>query len=301
MANKSEDAGHITVLGLGNMGSALAERLLVTGHTVTVWNRSESKCDPLAKLGATVEQSPTNAVNASGTILVCVIDIDAVRSILASEGIADSLPGKTVIQLTALEPEQAREQGEWMSRHQVSYLDGGILGFPADVRDGAAKIAYSGPKEVFDDTKSILKSFGPDSIFVGEKAGMAPLAAMLVYAQYYGITFTCMHTAALAAAAGIPANKFLDLTGGDKDWQFFGQVMDEYIAMTGKGDYSTTEATLEVDASGYDFFVRLSRELGVDPRFHEMIESVLSTAIEQGRGDQAIPAIFEVLSGRSSS
>lgn len=301
MANNLDDAGHISVLGLGNMGSALAERLLAAGHTVTVWNRSESKCGLMAKLGATVEQSPTHAVNASGTTLMCVLDIDAVQSILASEGVADALAGKTVVQLTALEPEQSREQGEWMRRHQVRYLDGGILGFPADVREGAAKIAYSGSKEVFEDVNPILKSFGPDSIFVGENAGMAPLAAMLVYAQYYGITFACMHTAALAAAAGIPANKYLELAGGEKDWQYFGQVMDEYISMTGKGDYSTTEATLEVDASGYDFFIRLSQELGVDSRFHEMIESVLSTAIEQGRGDQAIPAIFEVLSGRSGT
>jgi 3-hydroxyisobutyrate dehydrogenase-like beta-hydroxyacid dehydrogenase len=301
VAIKSVDTGHITVIGLGNMGSALAERLLATEHMVTVWNRSESKCAPLVNLGATVEKSPANAVNASSTILVCVLDIEAVRSILESEGVADALAGKTVIQLSALEPEQSREQGEWMSRHQARYLDGGILGFPTDVRDGAAKIAYSGSKEVFEDIKPILDSFGPDSIFVGEKVGMAPLAAMLIYARYYGITFACMHTVALAVAAGIPANKFLDLTSGDKDWQFIGQVMDEYIAMTGKRDYSTSEATLEIDASGYDYFVRLSQELGVDPRFHEIIESVLSTAIEQGRGDQAIPAIFEVLSGRSGS
>jgi hypothetical protein len=54
---------------------------------------------------------------------------------------------------------------------------------------------------------------------------------------------------------------------------------------------------LEVDASGYDFFVRLSQELGVEPAFHEMIESVISKAIEQGGSKQAIPAIFEVLYG----
>ena len=129
---------------------------------------------------------------------------------------------------------------------------------------------------------------------------MAPLAAMLAYAQYYGITFACLHTAALAAAAGLPVKTLLDLTGGEKEWLLIGRTMDDYVAMTEKQDYSTSEATLEIDASGYDYFVRLSHELGVEPAFHEIIESALSKALEQGRGDQAIAAIFEVLYGGSS-
>lgn len=301
MVAKQDDEKQVTVIGLGNMGSALAERLLVRGHTVSVWNRTDTKCVPLVELGATSISTPAKAASVSDTILICVIDIDAVESILSSDGMAEALAGKTVIQLSALEPDESTSQDEWMHQHHVRYLDGGILAFPANVRDGSAKIAYSGAKEVFEDQKTILESFGDDCIFIGEQAGMAPLAAMLVYAQYYGFTFTCLHTAALAAAAGIPGSKLLELTGGESSWQFTGEVMDDYVAMTEKGDYSTTEATLKMDASGYDFFARLSRELGVDPAFHEMIESVLSKAIEQGRGDQAIPAIFEILRGNSST
>ncbi len=295
MAIKLDESDQITVIGLGNMGSALADRLLATGHELTVWNRTESKCDALADAGANVAGTPAEAMSMSNTIMICVLNHEAVQSILSSDGVAEELNGRTVIQLTALEPDQSIEQGKWMRKHHVNYLDGGILAFPADIRDGVAKIAYSGLRDVFDNVRPKLESFGPNSVFIGEQVGMAPLASMLVYARYYGMTFACMHTAALAAAAGIPARKFLDLTGGEKAWQFIGRTMDDYVTMTEKRDYSTNEATLDIDASGYDFFVRLSRELGVDPSFHEMIESVISTAIEQGRGNQAIPAIFEVL------
>jgi 3-hydroxyisobutyrate dehydrogenase-like beta-hydroxyacid dehydrogenase len=297
METKLDNDNRVAVIGLGNMGSALAERLLATGHTVSVWNRTEAKCGPLAGFGAVVASTLAEAVNASRTIVICVLDIDAVKSILASDGVAEALDGKTVIQLSALEPEQSREQNEWMHQHRVRYLDGGILAFPADVRQGTARIAYSGSKSAFEDANTILESFGENPVFIGEHVGMAPLAAMLVYAQYYGITFACLHTAAMAAKAGIPVSKLLDLTGGEKAWLSRGRVMDDYLAMAEKRDYSTTEATLEVDASGYDFFVRLSQELGVEPAFHEMIESVISKAIEQGGSKQAIPAIFEVLYG----
>lgn len=297
METKLDNGTRVAVIGLGNMGSALAERLLATGHAVSVWNRTEAKCGPLAVLGAVVASTPAEAVNASTSIVICVLDIDAVESILAADGVAAALDGKTVIQLSALKPDQSRDQEEWMRRQHVHYLDGGILAFPADVRLGCAKIAYSGSKGAFEAVKSIRESFGDDSIFVGDKAGMAPLAAMLSYAQYYGITFTCLHTAALAAAAGLPIRTLLELTGGEKEWALIGRTMDDYVAMTEKRDYSTTEATLEIDASGYDYFVRLSRELDIEPAFHEMIESTFSRALEQGRSDQAISAIFEVLYG----
>ena len=295
METKLDNGNRVAVIGLGNMGSALAERLLATGHAVSVWNRTESKCGPLVGLGAVVESTPVEAVNASTSIVICVLDIDAVESILAADGVAAALDGKTVIQLSALKPDQSRDQGEWMRRQHVHYLDGGILAFPADVRLGCAKIAYSGSKGAFEAVKSIRESFGDNSIFVGDKPGMAPLAAMLSYAQYYGIAFTCLHTAALAAAAGVPIRTLLELTGGEKEWALIGRTMDDYVAMTEKRDYSTTEATLEIDASGYDYFVRLSRELDVEPAFHEMIESTRSRALEQGRSEQAISAIFEVL------
>jgi 3-hydroxyisobutyrate dehydrogenase-like beta-hydroxyacid dehydrogenase len=47
----------VLVVGLGNMGSALAKTLLGTGYDVSVWNRTPSKADPLIEQGASLAQS----------------------------------------------------------------------------------------------------------------------------------------------------------------------------------------------------------------------------------------------------
>ena len=91
MTEESEAVKRVAVVGIGNMGSALAERLLVTSHKVAVWNRIDSKCSPLVELGANQASSAAEAADLSDTILVCVTDIDAVESILASDGIVDAL------------------------------------------------------------------------------------------------------------------------------------------------------------------------------------------------------------------
>lgn len=295
MTDPLNQGKRVAVIGLGNMGSALAERLLATGHAVSVWNRTESRSGPLSKLGAEVAVHPADAIEHSDTIVICVLDIDAVESILAADGVPNALAGKTVIQLTALEPEQSEIQADWMQQHRARYLDGGILGFPADVRAGSVKIAYSGSKSAYQEAASIRDSYGDTSVFIDEQAGKAPQAVMLVFAQYYAITYACMHTAAMAAAAGVTARSLLELSGGEKAWQLIGQTMDAYVEMTQDRDYATEEAALKMDASGYDYFANLSRKLGVEPGLHELIESALNRAIEQGRGEQAIPAIFEIL------
>ena len=52
----------ITVIGLGNMGSALARRFLAGGHPTTVWNRTAAKADPLRAAGATVAPNAASAI-----------------------------------------------------------------------------------------------------------------------------------------------------------------------------------------------------------------------------------------------
>ena len=41
-------------VGLGRMGEAMAARLVKAGHAISVWNRTASKADPLAQIGAEV-------------------------------------------------------------------------------------------------------------------------------------------------------------------------------------------------------------------------------------------------------
>ena len=44
----------ISVIGLGAMGSALAHTLLQNGYSVTVWNRTAEKAEPLVSAGAAI-------------------------------------------------------------------------------------------------------------------------------------------------------------------------------------------------------------------------------------------------------
>ena len=114
----------VTVIGLGNMGSALARVLLENRLRVTVWNRSPEKATPLVEKGAVLVPDVATAVAASPIIIICVTNYAAANQILSESG-AD-FAGKLLVQLTTGIPRDARTAEAWAHRHGADYLEGAI-------------------------------------------------------------------------------------------------------------------------------------------------------------------------------
>ena len=119
----------VSVIGLGNMGSALTRALIENGRQVTIWNRTAGKAAPLIKMGAVLAPNAAAAVTASPVIIVCVTNYAASNSILI-EAVAN-LPRKVLIQFTTGTPQEARANEAWAHENGAEYLDCAITGSPA--------------------------------------------------------------------------------------------------------------------------------------------------------------------------
>ena len=163
----------VSMLGLGYMGSALARAFLAQQHTVTVWNRTASKAQPLAEVGANVAASVAEAITASNVTVVCVSDYHGSDALLRTAEVAGQLKGKTLVQLTTGTPEEARSGAAWAAEHGVEYLDGAIMASPLEVGTPDGTLLYAGPQAVFDRYQPLLLSLGGNAVFVGESPGHA--------------------------------------------------------------------------------------------------------------------------------
>src|SRR5687768_7732016 len=112
----------VTVLGLGPMGTALAEALLKQGHPLTVWNRTPRKADGLVDQGAVRAATVTEAVSASSTTIICLKDYPTMYAIL--EPARDGLRGRTLVNLNSGTPREAGEALDWATGRGAAYLDG---------------------------------------------------------------------------------------------------------------------------------------------------------------------------------
>src|SRR4051794_27448188 len=73
---------NVGFIGLGVMGASMARRLVQAGHRVTVYNRTASRCEPLAAAGARVARSPREVAEGNGLVISVVTDSPDVEAVL---------------------------------------------------------------------------------------------------------------------------------------------------------------------------------------------------------------------------
>jgi 3-hydroxyisobutyrate dehydrogenase len=97
---------NVGVAGLGNMGAAIAERLIETGDKVTVWNRSAEKCKPLAAAGAGVATSPAVLAGAVDTVITILTDAAAIDAVYGGPDglLAGDIGGKLFVEMSTVPP-----------------------------------------------------------------------------------------------------------------------------------------------------------------------------------------------------
>src|SRR5919197_1173998 len=100
----------IGFLGLGTMGAPIANNLRKAGHTVTVWNRTVSKAEPLVKKGAAQATTPRACATRQDLVFTCLADEKALEAVLAGpEGVLTGLgPGDTLVDVGTSETRETR-------------------------------------------------------------------------------------------------------------------------------------------------------------------------------------------------
>src|SRR3954453_11682297 len=116
------DLGYV---GLGVMGSAIVRRLLDAGHTVTVWNRTAEKAEPLLEAGARWAGSPREAAERSELVFTMVTNTAAVQAV--TEGrygiLAGLAPGKIYVDMSTASPANARALAAKVATAGAEMLD----------------------------------------------------------------------------------------------------------------------------------------------------------------------------------
>jgi 3-hydroxyisobutyrate dehydrogenase-like beta-hydroxyacid dehydrogenase len=204
----------IGVIGLGHMGSAMARSLLRAGHTVTVYNRTPSKAEPLVELGATVAASPADATHGDAVITM-LSDDHAVRSLLCRpHGLLDVLaPMKTVhISASTISPALVRDLAERHAERNEQFVSAPVLGRPEVAEAGKLTVLAAGDSDVVDYVRPIFDAYGQRTFLVGntpEAANVVKLACNTLIASMIEAVGEVL---ALIAKSGLVAPRtFLDV------------------------------------------------------------------------------------------
>ena len=282
----------VTVIGLGNMGSALARVLQKNGCAVTVWNRSPEKAPPLVDLGATLASSAAAAIESSPIILVCVTNYTAADHILNQ--VATHLSGKLLVHFTTGSPQDARASETWAHEHGAEYLDCAITGSPASIGTPSAHILVAGREVVFQKAEPILRVLADQLDYKGEAIGLASTWEMIYIMHYYGMFLSLFHSVQICQAEGIPLEQFIRLLGEQ------GKNYEKWLCETiQSGNYQETSAPLELWAGGIGLIARHAEESHIHAEFPRLAARLFQQAMDAGYGREEVSALFKVLKSLS--
>lgn len=199
-------------VGLGIMGAPMAANLLKAGFRLTVWNRTASRAEPLAQLGATVAATPAEVARNSDIIISCVTNSPDVEAIaLGADGILEGVQaGAIYIDCSTISPAVARTVGEAFAAKGVAMLDAPVSGGDVGAKAGTLAIMVGGETEAVERARPVLEAMGKTIVHVGP-AGSGQVVKLCNQVAG-GLNLLAMSEAiTLARRAGVDPAKMLEV------------------------------------------------------------------------------------------
>jgi 3-hydroxyisobutyrate dehydrogenase-like beta-hydroxyacid dehydrogenase len=160
-------------LGLGAIGSPMAERLVEGGAKVVVYNRTIDKTERF-RGRAEIAATPAEVAEKADFVFACVTTADAYRDVvLGRHGVIRGSRVKTYVHLGTNEVAVLEELATALRGRGIATLDAPMTGGVPRAIDGTLTVMASGPRDVFDRTEPLIKHYANKIIFLSERVGAA--------------------------------------------------------------------------------------------------------------------------------
>jgi 3-hydroxyisobutyrate dehydrogenase-like beta-hydroxyacid dehydrogenase len=168
----------VGVIGLGAMGSGLAESLLRAGHEVVVWNRSKAPLEPLRAKGAHAVDAPADAF-AADAVLTMLANDEAVREVVLDGGLLRDADAGTVHVMSAtISVALAKELEEVHAKERVALVCAPVLGRPDVAEKGELNVLAAGAPAALAKVRPVLEAIGRKTWILGEQPHKANVAKL---------------------------------------------------------------------------------------------------------------------------
>jgi 3-hydroxyisobutyrate dehydrogenase len=199
-------------IGIGNMGSRMASRLLDHGYQVMAYNRSREAAEALVRYGATVAGSIAELAATADVILSSLTNDDVVKSVYTDpQGVlAYARRGASIIEMSTVLPATSRELCELSRQAGVKCLDSPVSGSTPSAEEGTLTLFCGGDEELFQAAQPILSSIGGQYFYLG--ASGSGTAMKLVANTLLGVGMQAIaESVALGQKEGLDRHRLLEV------------------------------------------------------------------------------------------
>ena len=282
----------IGVIGIGMLGEAVVLNLLNSGYDVAVYNRTKEKTIEVEKKGAKVMDSPKTVAENAELIIIIVKDSTAVREVAFGEnGIIESKNEKLIVaDMSTIDSIESKNIANQFQQNHIQKLEIPVMGGPNVAIMGKLVMMASGPKDSFDQCKTIFEKIANKVFFLGEQ-GIANSIKLAMNLQITMLALSLSEGITLLKKANVDPKIFLEVLNST----YFKTGMSQNKAfkmIDGNYNATFTLANLKKDITT---MTNAAKDLGIELPMISKAEEIYKNAINEGLGDLDYTGIIEYI------
>jgi 3-hydroxyisobutyrate dehydrogenase-like beta-hydroxyacid dehydrogenase len=278
-------------IGAGRMGTVLCGRLLAAGCDVHVFNRTRSKTEPLAAMGATVVDSPADLGDRDIVFTIVATSTDLLEVVDGDAGVLSRPPTHPglLVDLTTVSIQGSEEVRRRCEAAGSAMLASPVSGNPKVARAGRLTLVASGPAPAFETAAPYLRQLGMGVTYVGQ--GEAARLVKICHNLFLGVVTQSLAEITILAERGGVARA--DLLAFIND-SVMGSVFSRYKTPAFVNLDFTPTFTGHLLRKDFELGLAAGRELDVPLPVSALVHQIVTELIGRGFGDQDFATLLEL-------
>jgi len=286
----------IGFIGLGNMGSHMARRLLEAGHRVVVYDTRQQAIGNLAALGAVAARSPAEVADAAETVMVSLPTPDIVLAVATGpNGVIEGGRVRRFVDLSTTGAVMAQRIFKLLAERGIVQIDCPVSGGVTGAERGTLALMASGPRDEIAAIEPVLAVIGR-MFFLGERSG-AGQTMKLVNNVLSAAAMTATSEAMVTGMkAGLDPQMMLDVINSGTGRNTATEDKFAKAVLPGTFNLGFTAALLLKDVK---LFLAEREALGVPTEVIASVERLLQLTVDEVGLDADISAVVQPIENRA--
>jgi 3-hydroxyisobutyrate dehydrogenase-like beta-hydroxyacid dehydrogenase len=280
-------------IGLGGMGSAIARNLIKAGHTLSVYNRTRSRAEAFASLGASVAETPAEAASEAEALITMLADDTAVESVINSPGNAiGALPAGAVhISMSTISVALSRRLAETHREKQQHYVAAPVFGRPDAAAGAQLFIVTAGPAKQIERCRPLFDAIGQKTFLVGEEAHAANVIKLAGNFLITTVIESLGEAFAFGRKFGVDPHAFLDILTNSL---FSAPIYRNYGSMIAADNFEPAGFKMPLGLKDNRLLLAAAEEAAVPMPMASLVHDRFVTALAQGWSEADWAAIARI-------
>jgi 3-hydroxyisobutyrate dehydrogenase/2-hydroxy-3-oxopropionate reductase len=284
----------VAVAGLGRMGSAMSKRLVESGATVVVTNRTPARAEALASdLGIEWRRTAAEAVADAEVVVSCVADDAAVLDSYSGEaGIAAGLtPGTVVLEMSTIDPATVAAVRAPVEAAGGELVDAPVSGSVPLVIEGKLTVMAGGSADAIERARPVLDALAAKVFHLGG-SGTGATMKLAVNSMVHAINVALSEALVLAERSGVARDLAYDvIAAGVAGSPFVAYKRSAFL----DPDNTPVAFSLDLVAKDLDLILGLADRVGAEMVQGAASRALVGAALEAGLGARDMSVVAEYL------